>query len=397
MRKLYITLLFLLANIAVAVASDTASYEFCEYDIFMGFQKIRISIAESGNATVEGDGWKQENLFYQTKLSEEEMDALRAIIESADFFAQAERGTRPLRPGSVRKELTVRMKNRKRSLVYWQRLSMIPVTVFFKKLAAQACAITNLERDSKQYAADIYAALGRKVLQPAKLKVPLQEYILSKGNYQKKVWALEALACTTTPEEFSGFIHRGLSEPVNREMFLQIIKTPNLPEEHQKALCPLYVTFIREAYPRRGKLSQIEGESLEHFVRMIGHFQYKPAMPLFLKWFRESQKPGEVYYFLPLARMGKDGPNELLPYLNNDNIVHRENAIELLKIAARYGPFKSYSDPMGVYTTFFTESVLPRLREIANNDQAEDMREKARVAIGEIEDQIYKHRQAEKE
>jgi hypothetical protein len=65
----------------------------------------------------------------------------------------------------------------------------------------------------------------------------------------------------------------GIDERRQRDTFLSIIGTHpfygNIPDSHLKALCPIYLSFARDAYPRISELSSTEKEALLDFTRLL--------------------------------------------------------------------------------------------------------------------------------
>jgi hypothetical protein len=122
---------------------------------------------------------------------------------------------------------------------------------------------------------------GRKALQPAALKEPLLKYVQTHADRQRVEWALTALAFVTTAEEFAGIISKELEKPGPREVLLTIAGsqpfTGNIPAEHGRALCPLYLAFVREARGRQDKLTKPEAQALSEFTQMLGDRRHASA------------------------------------------------------------------------------------------------------------------------
>jgi hypothetical protein len=276
---------------------------------------------------------------------------------------------------------------------------MAPLSDFLWKLVNQADALTSIGEDD-----DIYTAVGSvnprtagfKVLQPDRFQVPLFAYVNKSKDPQRVRWALESLAWITTPERFAGLIANEIGDPKRRDvMLLAIPGYGNLPEQHWKALCPMYLDFIRKNHSRLKELTAAEHSAYQGFVDSLGIARYAPSIPLFVSWFEERDQLGLTSDITPLAKMGLPGLRALIPYLDSPKEIYRGNAIELLAIASRGNPRSQYAFPYSeseyaAMIPLFQTTILPKLSAISESDLSPKVRKAAAEALPEIRSEIEK-------
>jgi hypothetical protein len=336
---------------------------------------------------------------YATKLSRNELGALRETIAAVKFFSRPDEDELRKLDGG-RTTLTIRLGEQERTIACAHCAGLDPVAGMMWQLVAQGEAVWALEHDGDIYIASgaVNAQLaGRKALQPAQLKEPLRQYIATHEDRQRVEWALTGLAFVTTAEELAAIVAKGLEKPGPREVLLTITGshpfTGNIPAEHGRALCPLYLAFVRDARGRQDKLTKAEAQALTEFTRMLGELRYAPAIPMFKTWFEAHQKPYVDGSFTPLAKMGLASLEALIPYLRSENENYRLNAVELLVIASRGGPRAGFSNPLPAeeyarMIPMFTDTVLPRLVEMAERDTSAKVKAKAGQAAEEIQKHV---------
>jgi hypothetical protein len=399
-RLLGVTGLGLLLAGATAVAAESL---FVDYEWQGGhspYKTVNVGIADDGATRVTIAKHSGPAVDYQTALSREELGALGALVASTEFF------TRPateldISPDTGQTTLTISLPpQRPRTLSYRSCRDLDPLTAVLWKLVAQAEAVSALKADE-----DIYRATnvvkptmaGAKALQPERLKEALGTYLRTHRDRQRVAWALEALAFVTTEEEFSGFVALALKEPQQREVFLTIVGSHpfvgNIPASHWQALCPTYLAFTREARARQEPLTDAEKQALSEFTQMLGETRYQPAIRVLKTWFEAHQKPYVDGSFTPLAKMGLAGLEALVPYLQSPAENHRLNAIELLVIAARNGPRSGFANPLpaqeyGRMMSVFTNTVIPQLTKLSEQDAAPKVKAAAGKAITEIQQRL---------
>ena len=367
------------------------------------YKQIGVVIMRTGDATVSWQMREPPLLEYRTTLSAEEIESLHALIRSTDFFAQSAETPIDLRDAGET-ELTIQSGGQGKTLKYLISSALAPMDEMIGKLTAQAFAMKAIESNG-----DIGTAAravsptsaGVKALQPGVLKRPLMTYASGHHARQNVKWALEALSHLTTPEEYRGFISMGLDDPLQREMLLSIMGNHpfNIPKTHLNALCPIFLTYVRDAASREAGLTQIEKESLESFTYLLGDSRYEPAIPVLLKWFEAHDQPGITTPLTPLAKMGHAGLAVLIPYLDSLNDNYRSNAIELLTITSRLGPHAGFASPLTEYEygrmiPLFVDKVIPRLRELAESDPSKFVRKTANEGLVEIQERVEKERVA---
>jgi len=355
-----------------------------------------VTVTDTGCAGVAVEWYAgKPELHYSTQLSQDELADLSTRVDAARLFDATE-----LEPSGFVKgaevSITVAREGRKRTYSYTHDPLMAPVEQVCWKLITQAEVLREIEQDG-----DIYVAAGSvnprtaglKVLQPDRLTAPLMGCASTNTDRQKVGWSLEALACLLTPEAFAGFVARQTADPSRRDLYLGLVGTDsftgNIPESHLEALCPLYLAFSRDAYPRRKALSDSERQALSEFADQLGEVRYQPGISMFRDWFEAHRKPRLDASLTPLATMGASSLGAVSPYLDSTNMCYRINAIQLLTISARLSPRAGYAHPLPEHEynrmiPVFTNAILPRLLVLSTNDPSEKVRAKAAAAAVEI-------------
>ena len=403
-----ITALVLILGFANSIsANDSPLLTYHWNGGYSPYKEIYVTILQSGEAKVTGQKHGLSPINYQTQLIPEELETLKVLIKSTEFFSQPEQDPLCVEDAG-KKELTIQLDNQKKSLKYRYRPSMIPLNSFIWKLITQATAIEAIKHDGEIYIAAGTVrptCAGMKTLQPSSLKPYFMSYLRKHNKRQNIEWVLEALAWITTPEEFCGFISLGLEDENQRKQLLSIIGTPlfygSIPESHLKSLCPIYLTFARNAYLRKDQLGKTEKQALSDFATLLGITKYKPSIPMFTAWFETHKKPYITTPLCPLANMGKVSLNALIPYLESKEDFYRINAIELLTIASRNGPNCGFAYPLSgteysKMIPIFTNNVIPKLLVLSKDDPSVKVRKKATEAAKEIEQWIKKEKNSTK-
>jgi hypothetical protein len=359
------------------------------------YRTVQVTISAAGAARVLVAKQVGPAMNYATTLSPEELAAMRDTIQAVQFFTRPDENKAPL-PDAGRTTLTVRLGEQERTVSCAHCGDLEPLTVMMWQLAAQGEAVEALARDEDIHTSTAVVnsrLAGRKALQPAQLKEPLLKYVQTHADRQRVEWALTALAFVTTAEEFGKVVAQGVDDPQQRDVLLTIVGTHpfhgNIPVEHWRALCPLYLAFARDARGRQDKLTKTEAQALSDFTRMLGETRYQPAIPVLKTWFEAHRKPYVDGSFTPLAKMGEASLTALIPYLRSDVESYRVNAIELLVIAARGGPRAGFANPLpeqeyARMIPVFREQVISRLVELAERDSSAKVQAKARTAVEEI-------------
>ena len=367
------------------------------------YKEINVTILKTGITIVTGQKQSLSPIDYQTQLTPEELGALKVLIKSTEFFSQPEQDSLCVKDVGE-KEFIIQLDKQKKSLKYRYRPSLVPLNSFIWKLITQATAIEAIKHDG-----DVYIAAGTvrptcagmKALQPSSLKPHLMSYIRKHDKWQKVKWALEALSWITTPEEFCGFISLGLEEEKQRTQLLSIIGTHSfygsVPVSHLKLLCPIYLTFARNAHLRVDQLNKTDRQALSDFTMILGITRYEPSIPMLKAWFEEHKKPYITTPLVPLANMGKASLSTLIPYLESKEDFYRINAIELLTIASRNGPHCGFSNPLSDFEyskmiSVFTNNVIPKLLVLSKDDPSVKIRKKASESAKEIKQWIKKEK-----
>lgn len=387
------------ATVAQDRAKDDPFIDFAWQGGRSPYRWVRVAVTDGGAAAVTVSKRVGPVSHYTTTLSPEELGALRDAVQVTKFFTRADEDDRTIHDTGLT-TLTVRLGEQRRTVSCRRCADLEPLTGPLWQLVAQAEAVGALERDE-----DIYTATsvvnsqlaGRKALQPAALKEPLLKYVQIHADRQRVEWALTALAFVTTAKEFGEIVTQAMADPKQREVLLTIVGAHpfcgNIPVEHWRALCPVYLAFVSDARPRQDKLTKAEAQALGDFTQMLGETRYAPAIPVLKTWFETHEKPYVDGSFTPLAKMGAAGVRALAPYLGSPEESYRHNAIELLVIASRTGPKSGFADPLPApeyagLVVVLTNTVLPQLRTLAEQDASPKVRTAASKAVTEIQQRI---------
>ncbi len=377
---------------------------------FSPYQEIRITIRQSHSVLVQWQKYNEPPNVYETRLRGEEFDALLAALEASDFFNQPLKDDPSVWVTDVGEtQISINLNGRSRSLTYRYRPGMHLLAEYLGRLRCQAIALDAIRNDD-----DIYSAVGAvnihhaglKALQPYCFKEPLKDYILTHADRQRITWTLEALAFVTSSTEFSGFVESALHDHAQREKLLGIIGTHpfygNIPVSHLQGLCPIYSRIAERVIDPMLEASAVETEVCDSFIRVMGIARYRPSIPMLIKDFENHRKRGMCASSLALSRMGVDGLNVLLPYLESPESCYRVNAIELFTYASETGPHCGFSNPLPQIEydrmiPVLNDTIIPKLMALSQDDPDEAVRSKAAYAISWIQKWIAKEVSASNE
>lgn len=398
--KTHLTFLpaYMAASLCTVIATNTdqalLAYSHCGDRSAYG--KVEVTIHSSGKANVLIRKHSDAQLTYQTTLSPLEMEALDTLIASTGFFSLTSGNT--VSAADVgQTEITILREATSKTVSFGFEPTLQPLCSYLLRLCIQAQAITSIESDT-----DVYTATGAvnsnhaggKALQPDRLREPLVAYVKRSKNTQRIRWALEALGWIMTPDELLGLLAGELKKNDRQALILDSM-SGNLSKAHLAALCPLYLSFIRDNLSRRSELTSMQKNAFDGFLAALGHERYEPAIPLFTKLFDQSTQPSLHPDVIPLARMGTAGLCAVMPYLDSANEIHRSYAIELFQIAARGNPRSKYSNPYSTWEyaqmiPLFNDRIIVRLKEMQEKDPSLGVRAKAETALTEIVAEIAK-------
>lgn len=362
------------------------------------YRKVSVEIQRSRDVEVRIEKQEKPAFSYRTDLSKDEIGALNILIASTQFFSQQDQSDTVV-ADTGETEITIAGGMERKTLRFSHLPELDPLSHFVWKLIAQADSLASISAN-----ADIYTAVGSvnprtagiKALQPDRFQEPLSSYVTETDDPQKMRWALESLAWITTPERFAGLIANQVGDPKRRNvMLLAMPGYGNLPEQHWRALCPLYLDYIRKNHPRLKELTSVENTAYEGFVYSLALARYEPSIPLFVSWFEERNQQGLTPDITPLGMMGLAGLRALIPYLDSSKDIYRSNAIELLTVASRGNPRSQYAHPYSdseyaAMIPLFKKIILPKLSEILETDTSPEVRKSAADAIPEIGKEIEK-------
>jgi hypothetical protein len=337
---------------------------------------------------------------YDTRLNPEELQAVKAQVKAVDFFSLPEDpGERPLRSHFAIIRACVDDGARQRCVKAYDDGPLDPFAKLLYRLVAQAEILRALrtETDSFYLVPTAFSTnlAGAKVLQPAALRPALIEYFQTHEDLGKISQVFEALCWSMTPEELLGFTANQLEQPARRGLMLQVLMGApgNWPETTQRALCPVYVAYLREAAPRRAQLSSEEGNYSREFMSRLGQEHYQPALPLLLQWFDEWDRNYVQVTFSPLAYLGESILRPMLTRLETPNEERQLNAIQVMLYASRAKPIAQFATRQ--QHSYYAQTAkelrqltLPALQRLASDDPSPKVRQKAAETLPLIETEL---------
>jgi len=380
--------IFITANLASAAAEQP----FVTYKHGRGhspYTELTVTVGVSG-AVVARIAKQQSSFDYETVLSPHELSGLRAIVRVTDFFSQSDRANQPIPTDTGETEITVSEPERQRTLKFSYRPELDPLRDFFWKLITEAEVVHDLDQGGRLPSIPLSS---EKILQPERLKAPLIKFALSQTDLRKAEQALGLLLPFVTPEELIGLIKQKQEQNPASRAFLACVGKEPRPYSH--ALCPIYLQFVKENYPRRNEFSQWESDLFFRAVGSLVSARYPPAIPLFLTWFDSASGPTMSGPWSSLPSFGVAGTRAFIPKLDSNDAHHRQQAAELLLASARLNPQNKYPDPISEHEydqmrELFTKQVIPKLRTISRADDSTEWRVKAHRLRDEIEFEIKK-------
>ncbi len=144
-----------------------------------GAMEVSVGIWLSGDAEVKGSQPDRLNYSYETNLSEEELEALKTLIRSTQFFSQQDQ-SESLITHAGETVLSIKDGDEMKTLRYKYLPELAPLQQFIWKLVTQAKAISAIESDGDFYTASGAVnprLVGAKALQPNRFVQPLTKYV----------------------------------------------------------------------------------------------------------------------------------------------------------------------------------------------------------------------------
>jgi PHD/YefM family antitoxin component YafN of YafNO toxin-antitoxin module len=286
--------------------------------------------------------------------------------------------------------------DRHRTLKFGYRPTLQPLSEFLWKILAQAEAWEALQ------AGDVYDTMGAivlsdtraKALQPFVLKKPLMEFLRAAHEPRQTDSALAALAAIMTPEEFAGFVAE--QRQSDREARPIIGPFSSYTKNHQLALCPVWLDYLKEKYPQPNDFARPDKfNTASGLCNLLGELRYEPAIPYFLQIF-DAQK--EAGFSAPLSALGRIGAPclyQLNARLDSPAQAHRLNAMEIMTVVFRNNYKNAVPNPVSEWEfdqmrRTFNEMILPKLTKVAEADAVPAVRAKAAETIATIKTELTK-------
>lgn len=349
---------------------------------------VAVDVSGAAHARIKKE---QSTVSYDTVLSSYELSGLRAIVRATDFFSQSDRDNHiPIPTDIGETEITVSEPERQQTLKFSHRPELDPLRDFFWKLITEAEVFHDLSVGGRLPS---ISPSSDKILQPERLKAPLIKFALTQTDLRKAEQALGLLLPFITPEELIGLIRQKQEQNPASKAFLVCVGKE--PRQYSRALCPIYLQFVKENYPRQNEFSQWESDLFFRAVGSMVSARYQPAIPVFLTWFDSAAGPTMSGPWSSLPSFGIAGTRALIPKLDSNDAYHRQQAAELLLTSARSNPQNKHPDSISEHEydqmrELFTKQVIPKLRAISKADDSTELRVKADRLRNEIEFEINK-------
>ncbi|RBP45449.1 hypothetical protein DES53_103449 [Roseimicrobium gellanilyticum] len=364
---------------------------------YMQYSHATIQILQSGDTVVRVQVGEKEFAEHKTTLSPEEIEVIRVAAHAVDFFNRppSEKIPRLHAPDS---ELLITDKGRtKISKDVWDGAHE-PLMLYVHRLMTQATALHMIQTEGDLYTATgavKTSHAGTKALQPRHFRKPLMDYIRTHQDWQRVNWALQALACVITPEEYAGFVSAESRNRSDKDSLIKMQSKGWIPDTHFLALAPLYLAYVREHVDSVSALPPEKKEIYEACVAGLREARYVPAIPLMVASIQKSAEPNRTLLLYPLAYMGLPGLQAITPLLSEGDETHRLDAMELTVAASRLNPDAGYGGAVTEYEyeqmrKLFTDRVLPALRSMAEGNGSKKLKESAVKTIGTIEEEMAK-------
>lgn len=281
------SILLSILALLICAALSAAAEEILFYRLegaFSNYNYAQVTIDSSGKAEVVYQCSSEAEKKATFNLNDSEMAACRLAIKASGLMTSNAKDSGPVIDGGI---TTVRVTQDGKTFKVKAGIieGVRPVSDFAWLLINQASIIEKLETEGAIYNALVSVdndLLGAKILQPRSLIEPIKAYVLKGGERVNLPTAFEALAQVTPPQEWLGFVTEQFAKLKGKErggLFRQLVYSTNLSnigKAHAKALNNLFLTVLREDYPRWEQLTQLEQSSVDEAASIIVKEYYNP-------------------------------------------------------------------------------------------------------------------------
>lgn len=402
----FVISLFMISIIGIAdhvIASESKELLFFRHEGGLSsFRFTELLIQNDGSGGVKFQRGNTDKEEYSFKLNEYELEAIRTLVNTVDFFKQPDNDSR-FATDTGQSSLRISLNGQNRELRFKYRPELNPLTICLNKLINQGIIFKDLENKG-----DVYSALGAlsenlasaKVLQPEVFREPLIKFIDNTNVRQKLLDSFEALSWIMTPEEWMGLLSKELNN-VSEEKKIMLLEalsshpfTGNISTAHRDMLSPLLLSYLRLDYKDWPHFSKEKQTAYSNDIRFIGERRYKPAIPILMELLTE-QIGGKIkpvtWLHNALTQTGEAVIQPLEPLLDSTNPDARASAVGLLGDILASNPDwpTKNSIPQNEQERILRilrTDVRPKIQKLAENDTSSLVRQLARSALKQIDE-----------
>ena len=258
-----------------------------QYRIGRGFEPydhVAVTVNTDGQTSCSVKPHNSPEYKHSLKLNKHELDALKAKVIESKFFSQPEKDKLQVED-TGETTLTVNLNKQKRTLVFYHRPSMKPLTLPLWQLANHAIVLNNLTHGDA-YPASVACdphSVASHVYSSRDLIIPLEKFIATNNKEQQFQYALQALTHITTPQKWRDFMLKQLkSSTLKRQaLLLQSLGNINInyPKEHLLIILPYLTNIISTNATKKKPLDKDSDNLLNVICKIIYKTQYEKAVP----------------------------------------------------------------------------------------------------------------------
>jgi len=325
---------------------------------------------------------------YSLKLSKDELNSIKALIELVDFYNLPEK-TSMSRTCVGQQTLSINLNGKIRTLKFRYRPNLYPLTSELWKLINHA-KISKEIKDGSAYGASCACSpnsAGDKVFSPQLLKQPLKKLIEGQPNGSNLQYALRALSDLTTAQEWHGYLYDliGKSTQYKKEQLLQCIASyvTCIPKTHIETTCSILLINIRP------ELEQWEPNMSYDTICSAAHYwgehRYKRAIPTLVKMLDGYSTKTSAVNALYLMGYEAIEPVEAL-LEKEDNDLTKSSLRIFSYMIGQYANVKGLPEhEKDKILKQLKETTVPKLRKLADRTKDYERKEFAEKVIREIE------------
>ena len=403
LKPLGLLVLFLSISPCYGMSNKAEGSEIIFYRVEGGYSPYRfaeILIARNGAVLVKyARNRSQKDSTAVFKLETNEIDALKALVSSVNFFDIASTDN-VLVMDVGRSTLRVSLDGKQRELHYGDIPKVAPLTAFLWKLINQGRILNDFAETEEVY--NVLSAVSgntgpARILQPKIYREPLTVFISTSSNHQKLTWAVEALAWITTPGEWGRILSNALenSEESHKDLLLTVLSTPGLPlpDSHAKVIPAILLKEVNRKAKAWAKLSKTQLKVYNSVVYQLGYSRYQPSVPTLIKLMQDPYPDLNSYLEYTssirsaLPQMERSVLDPLESLLTNKTDEIRASAADILGETLdrnpNYPPIITPEDMSYILNRLRTV-IAPKLEAMYKSDPSERARNAAKRSLDRI-------------